>query len=159
MSQILVLHGPNLNLLGSREPEVYGHETLEDINQSLIERGQMAGCVVRCEQRNAEHELLSEIHAAAKAGVDYIIINPAALTHTSVALRDALLGGGHPLYRGALEQCACARGVSAPLFFVRCSRRRHYGPGFSRIRLSITGSTEYSSLSSSPQLRHSHGHS
>jgi 3-dehydroquinate dehydratase-2 len=87
---ILVLHGPNLNLLGTREPEHYGSETLIDINQALKEQGQAAGVAVECFQSNAEHALIDRIHAARDARVGFIIINPAAFTHTSVALRDAL---------------------------------------------------------------------
>ncbi len=92
MAQILVLHGPNLNLLGEREPEVYGHTTLDEINQRLREVGQTAGHSVVCFQTNAEHELIERIHLAKNEGVDFIIINPGAFTHSSIALRDALLG-------------------------------------------------------------------
>jgi len=88
--RILVLHGPNLNLLGSREPNHYGHQTLADIDAALIEQGQAADAEVECYQSNAEHELIARIHAARDQGVGFIIINPAAYTHTSVALRDAL---------------------------------------------------------------------
>jgi len=87
---ILVLHGPNLNLLGTREPEHYGHQTLADIDAALIEQGLAAGTTVECYQSNAEHELIARIHAARDQGVGFILINPAAFTHTSVALRDAL---------------------------------------------------------------------
>lgn len=88
-SRVLVLHGPNLNLLGSREPEIYGHTTLADINQQLTEQGQSAGVSVSCLQSNAEHELIDAIHNA-RHHAEFIIINPAAYTHTSVAIRDAL---------------------------------------------------------------------
>ena len=90
MSAILVLHGPNLNLLGNREPEVYGNTTLEDIDRRLVERGRAAGVVVRTFQNNAEAPLIERIHAAKSDQTSFIIINPAAFTHTSVALRDAL---------------------------------------------------------------------
>ncbi len=89
-TRILVLHGPNLNLLGSREPNHYGHQTLADIDAALIEQGRAADAAVECYQSNAEHELIARIHAARDQGVGFIIINPAAYTHTSVALRDAL---------------------------------------------------------------------
>ena len=92
MAQILVLHGPNLNLLGEREPEVYGYTTLDEINHRLLEVGQTAGHGVVCFQTNAEHELIERIHLAKNEGVDFIIINPGAFTHSSIALRDALLG-------------------------------------------------------------------
>ncbi len=86
----MVLHGPNLNLLGSREPEHYGTQTLAEIDAALQEQGRAAGVTVECFQSNAEHALIERIHAARQEGVDFIVINPAAFTHTSVALRDAL---------------------------------------------------------------------
>lgn len=88
--RILVLHGPNLNLLGTREPAHYGHQTLAEIDAALIEQGTAVGVAVECFQSNAEHALIERIHAAREQTVAYIIINPAAFTHTSVALRDAL---------------------------------------------------------------------
>jgi 3-dehydroquinate dehydratase-2 len=88
--RILVLHGPNLNLLGTREPKHYGRRTLAEIDAALIDQGQAAGVAVECFQSNAEHLLIERIHAARDQDVAYIIINPAAYTHTSVALRDAL---------------------------------------------------------------------
>src|SRR5690554_6318077 len=92
MATILVLHGPNLNLLGTREPGVYGTATLATINQRLTELAVAAGHHLQSLQSNAEYELIDRIHDAKKEGVDFILINPAAFTHTSVALRDALLG-------------------------------------------------------------------
>ncbi len=90
MAKLLVIHGPNLNLLGTREPEHYGTTTLQDIDASLLKTAQQAGHDLTCIQSNAEHELVEAIHQAHAAGVAWIIINPAAFTHTSVALRDAL---------------------------------------------------------------------
>lgn len=92
MATILVLNGPNLNLLGTREPEIYGATTLDDINQQLSRQAMEAGHHLQTLQSNAEYELIDRIHDARKEGVNFIIINPAAFTHTSVALRDALLG-------------------------------------------------------------------
>jgi len=89
MANILVLHGPNLNLLGTREPEIYGATTLSDINATLIEQAKAQGHSLECKQSNAEHELVSSIQNSLNK-IDYIIINPAAFTHTSVAMRDAL---------------------------------------------------------------------
>lgn len=91
MATILVLHGPNLNMLGSREPEIYGSETLSDINQRLQNTATELGHHLQTLQSNAEYELIDRVHDAKQEGVDFIIINPAAFTHTSVALRDALL--------------------------------------------------------------------
>ncbi|EMN3010048.1 type II 3-dehydroquinate dehydratase [Proteus mirabilis] len=92
---IFLLNGPNLNLLGTREPETYGHLTLNDIVQSLSADAQALNVKLTHFQSNAEHELINKIHAA-RGNVDYILINPAAFTHTSVALRDALLGVNIP---------------------------------------------------------------
>lgn len=90
MSTILVLHGPNLNLLGSREPEIYGSDTLEDINRKLTAICIEKGHHLQILQSNAEYELINRIHEAKAEGINFIIINPAAFTHTSIALRDAL---------------------------------------------------------------------
>jgi len=90
VARILVLHGPNLNLLGVREPEVYGRITLAEIDSRMIARAQDAGMAVETFQSNAEHELVDRLQAAMKDGTRYLLINPAAFTHTSVALRDAL---------------------------------------------------------------------
>ncbi|HYG13228.1 MAG TPA: type II 3-dehydroquinate dehydratase [Methylophilaceae bacterium] len=87
---ILVLHGPNLNLLGMREPEHYGKETLDGINRLLTEQAQAAGITLETFQSNSEADLVGKLHTLAGKSVDFIIINPAAFTHTSVALRDAL---------------------------------------------------------------------
>lgn len=95
-STILVIHGPNLNLLGMREPEVYGHLTLDDINQQLKLQAQHSSITLETFQSNWEGAVVDRIHQAQKEGVKYIIINPAALTHTSVAVRDALLGVAIP---------------------------------------------------------------
>jgi len=93
---ILVLHGPNLNLLGTREPEHYGRDTLAQINARLIKRASDAGVRLESFQSNAEADLVNRIHQAGKEGVDFILINPAAFTHTSVALRDAIAAVGIP---------------------------------------------------------------
>ena len=89
-ARILILHGPNLNLLGSREPEVYGSQTLNDINAALTELAATLGLEIDCFQSNHEGALIDRIHAAAREGCRGLIINPGGFTHTSVALRDAL---------------------------------------------------------------------
>ena len=91
MATILVLNGPNLNLLGIREPGVYGSQTLVDIAANLVTLARNLGHQLTCFQSNAEHELIDRIHAAFREAVDFILINPGAYTHTSIALRDALL--------------------------------------------------------------------
>lgn len=90
MATILVLHGPNLNLLGEREPAIYGATTLADINRNLATLATERGHHLLTMQSNAEYELVERIHDARREGVEFILINPAAFTHTSVALRDAL---------------------------------------------------------------------
>ena len=92
MARILVLNGPNLNLLGTREPEVYGRTTLAEIDAALVAQGAAAGHEVVTLQSNAEHVLIERIHAAREDGTRFILINPGAFTHTSIALRDALAG-------------------------------------------------------------------
>ena len=94
--RILLLNGPNLNLLGTREPEVYGSETLADIEARLIDTADARGALVTCIQSNAEHELVDAVHQAKLLDVGFIVINPGAFTHTSIALRDALLGVAIP---------------------------------------------------------------
>lgn len=94
MATILVLNGPNLNLLGSREPEHYGITTLPEIRIHLEQMAKAAGHTLAWFQSNAEHQLVERVHQAALEAVAFIIINPAAFTHTSIALRDALLGVG-----------------------------------------------------------------
>jgi 3-dehydroquinate dehydratase II len=92
MARLLLLNGPNLNLLGTREPALYGSTTLEAIEQRAVTVAREAGHELTAFQSNAEHELIQRIHQAGRDGVAFIIFNPAAFTHTSVALRDALLG-------------------------------------------------------------------
>jgi len=96
VANLLLLHGPNLNLLGSREPEHYGATSLDEINDSLMRQAETAGHQLLCLQSNAEHVLVETVHQAQRDHVAYIIINPAAFTHTSVALRDALAAAEIP---------------------------------------------------------------
>ncbi len=90
MASILVLNGPNLNMLGKREPQIYGHQTLADITEELEQLADQYNVRLRHFQSNAEHEIVERIHQAMDDGTDFIIINPAAFTHTSVAIRDAI---------------------------------------------------------------------
>ena len=96
MAKILVLHGPNLNLLGVREPGVYGRTTLAEIDARLIARAAAAGHALESFQSNAEHELVDRVQAAMGDGSLFLLVNPAAFTHTSVALRDALAATALP---------------------------------------------------------------
>ncbi len=88
---VLVIHGPNLNMLGTREPAQYGADTLAEIDRSIIEYGQKCGLAVECFQSNSESEIVDKIQSAAAGDYSGLVINPAAFTHTSVAIRDALL--------------------------------------------------------------------
>jgi 3-dehydroquinate dehydratase-2 len=90
MANLLVIHGPNINLLGNREPHYYGTSTLAALDTQLVDRAQQLGHSMECFQSNSEAELINRVQAAPQNRVDFIIINPAAYTHTSIALRDAL---------------------------------------------------------------------
>jgi 3-dehydroquinate dehydratase-2 len=92
MPKVLVINGPNLNLLGTREPQIYGSTTLTDVENGLCAQGEALGIEVLCFQSNHEGAIVDRIHAARTEGVDWILINPGAYTHTSVAIRDALTG-------------------------------------------------------------------
>ena len=96
MARVLLLNGPNLNLLGTREPSVYGTDTLESIEQRTAATARETGHELIAFQSNAEHELIERIHRARSEGVTFLILNPGAFTHTSVALRDAVLASGLP---------------------------------------------------------------
>ena len=96
MSTILILNGPNLNLLGEREPEIYGYDSLKDISSGLDEVAEKIDVTLNHQQFNSEAELIDAIHVASKEKMDFIIFNPGAFTHTSIALRDALLGVSIP---------------------------------------------------------------
>ncbi|MDX1482617.1 MAG: type II 3-dehydroquinate dehydratase [Woeseiaceae bacterium] len=98
MARLLLINGPNLNLLGSREPEVYGTNSLAEIEDGLIERARELGHELETFQSNAEEGIVARIHAAADDAIDAILVNPGAFTHTSIAIRDALLGVGLPFW-------------------------------------------------------------
>ena len=117
MQQILVLNGPNLNLLGTREPEHYGVETLDQIMARVRDLAQASGLEVTHFQSNAEHELVDRVQAAASQDIDFIIINPAALTHTSVGLRDALQAVGIPFIEVHLSNVHAREAFRKQSFF------------------------------------------
>ena len=96
MARLLLLNGPNLNLLGTREPAVYGTQTLASIEKALTAEAARLGHELVCFQSNAEHELIERIHKARADGMAFLIVNPGAFTHTSIALRDAILASGLP---------------------------------------------------------------
>jgi 3-dehydroquinate dehydratase-2 len=96
VAKILVLHGPNLNLLGTREPDIYGRATLAEIDAALVAAGAGAGHEVQTLQSNAEHELIDRVQRTRTDGTAFILVNPGAFTHTSIALRDAFAAAGVP---------------------------------------------------------------
>jgi 3-dehydroquinate dehydratase-2 len=96
MARVLLLNGPNLNLLGTREPAIYGRATLQEIEAKLKTQCQALGHELIAGQSDAEHELIGRVHAVKRDGIDFVIINPGAFTHTSIALRDAFLSVGVP---------------------------------------------------------------
>jgi 3-dehydroquinate dehydratase-2 len=117
MKNILVLHGPNLNLLGSREPSVYGHVTLNEINERLTTLAEKNGSKLFCFQSNAEVELVERVQQAQHDGTQFIIINPAAFTHTSVSLRDALAAVGIPFIEVHLSNVFAREAFRKKSFF------------------------------------------
>lgn len=117
MKKILVLHGPNLNLLGSREPDVYGRITLDEINDKLTQQAHQHGASIDTMQSNAEAVLVERVQAARLDGTDFIIINPAAFTHTSVALRDALAAVGIPFIEVHLSNVFAREAFRKESFF------------------------------------------
>jgi 3-dehydroquinate dehydratase-2 len=106
MARVLLLNGPNLNLLGTREPGVYGADTLESIEKRAAELARQAGHELVAFQSNAEAELIGKIHGASAAGIGFLIFNPGAFTHTSIALRDALLAVRLPFVEVHLSNTA-----------------------------------------------------
>jgi 3-dehydroquinate dehydratase-2 len=117
MKAILVLHGPNLNLLGTREPAVYGSTTLDEINQSLMLFAENNGANLACLQSNSESVLIDRIHQARTDGTEFIVINPAAFTHTSVAIRDALAAVAIPFIEVHLSNVHAREAFRRESFF------------------------------------------
>ncbi|VUA81049.1 3-dehydroquinate dehydratase [Klebsiella pneumoniae] len=134
---ILLLNGPNINMLGTREPEKYGPLTLAEIVNRLTSEAAALNVSLDHLQSNAEHALIDRIHQA-KDNVDYILINPAAFTHTSVAIRDALLAVNIPFYRDSPEQCACTRTLPPAFVSVRYRRWRYLRTGGGRLFIRFT---------------------
>ena len=114
---VLVLHGPNLNLLGTREPAVYGSTTLDEINQSLVLFAENKGANLVCLQSNSESVLIDRIHQARTDGTEFIVINPAAFTHTSVAIRDALAAVAIPFIEVHLSNVHAREAFRRESFF------------------------------------------
>jgi 3-dehydroquinate dehydratase II len=119
--RVLALHGPNLNLLGTREPEVYGRTTLADIHAAMESRAQAHGVLVESFQSNHEGQLVDRVQAAAAEGIDFIIINPAAYTHTSIALRDALAAVNIPYIEVHLSNVHARESFRHHSYFSDCA--------------------------------------
>ncbi len=117
MARLLLINGPNLRLLGQREPEVYGHTTLEEIEGRLVQLAEERDHELLCYQNDAEHELLSRIHKAREENIELILFNPAAFTHTSIVLRDALLAVGIPFIEIHLSNVAAREDFRQQSFF------------------------------------------
>ena len=140
--RILVLHGPNLNLLGTREPDIYGHATLAEIDAMLSEQARAAIMELETFQSNAEHELVERIQAAKTQGINGIVINPAAFTHTSVALRDALAAVKIPFVEVHLSQPEAREPFRHTSYLADLALGRVSGFGAHSYRLGLAGLIE-----------------
>jgi len=143
MASILVLHGPNLNLLGTREPEMYGSMTLADINRNLTALAKEKGHHLQVLQSNAEYELINRIHDARKEGIDFIIFNPAGLTHTSVTLRDALLAVSIPFIEVHLSNIFAREEFRQHSFFSDIAKGVISGLGAKGYELALLSAIEW----------------
>ncbi len=143
MATILVLHGPNLNLLGSREPEKYGTVTLGEIDQALTALAQASHHQLLTSQSNAESQLIDYIHDAHLKGVDFIIFNPAAFTHTSIALRDALLAVEIPFIEVHISNIHCRESFRKQSYFSDIAIGVICGFGHTGYRLALSAAIEY----------------
>jgi len=117
MARLLLINGPNLGLLGQREPEIYGADTLADIESRLAQSAAQQGHDLLCYQSDAEHELVRRVHSAHDEGIELILLNPAAFTHTSIALRDALLAVSIPFIEIHLSNVAAREDFRHRSFF------------------------------------------
>jgi 3-dehydroquinate dehydratase-2 len=142
MAQLLLLNGPNLNLLGTREPELYGHTTLADIEQHLIGAAAQLGHVLTTFQSNAEHALVDRLHAA-RGETDCVLFNPGAFTHTSVALRDALLGVELPFIELHLSNVAAREDFRQTSYFSDIALGTIAGFGVASYELALIAADRY----------------
>lgn len=143
MAHLLLMNGPNLGLLGQREPEIYGADTLADIESRLEQLAKKYGHVMHCYQSDAEHELVRRIHAAREEGVDFILLNPAAYTHTSIALRDALLAVGIPFIEIHLSNVAAREDFRHRSFFSDVALGTIAGFGVASYELALIAATRH----------------
>jgi 3-dehydroquinate dehydratase-2 len=141
MAKILVIQGPNLNLLGTREPEIYGHTTLDDIHQMLTSMAADNGHQLESMQSNAENEIIERVHAA-RDDVDFILINPGAFTHTSVAIRDAIAGVGIPFIEIHISNVYQREPFRHKSYFSDLARAVICGFGINGYRFALTQAME-----------------
>lgn len=143
MARFLLMNGPNLGLLGQREPEVYGPTTLGEIESRLSALAEERGHELRCFQSDAEHELLKRIHDAREEQIDLILFNPAAFTHTSIVLRDALLAVGIPFIEIHLSNVAAREDFRQQSFFSDVAVGTIAGFGVTSYELALIGAERY----------------
>ncbi len=143
MSAFLLINGPNLNLLGSREPEVYGETGLEDIELTATARATELGHSLECYQSNAEHELIERVQQAARDGVSFIILNPGAFTHTSIALRDALLAVDIPFVELHLSNTFAREEFRHKSYFSDIAQSCLFGFGAYGYELALLAASNY----------------
>ena len=143
MARFLLVNGPNLGLLGQREPEIYGADTLADIESRLEQLAEQQGHDLLCYQSDAEHELVRRVHAARNEGVDLILLNPAAFTHTSIALRDALLAVSIPFIEIHLSNVAAREDFRHRSFFSDVALGTVAGFGVASYELALIAATRH----------------
>ncbi len=147
MSAFLLINGPNLNLLGSREPEVYGATRLADIEAHCIDLAAELGHVLSCFQSNAEHELIDRVQQAGAEAVDFIILNPGGLTHTSVALRDALLAVQIPFIEIHLSNTFAREAFRQRSYFSDIANSCLFGFGAYGYELAVNAASHHVAIS------------
>lgn len=146
-AHVLVLHGPNLNLLGCREPSLYGQQSLADLNSELEQQAHRADCQVTCMQSNAEHELIEAIQHA-RGQYQFIVINPAAYTHTSVAIRDALLSVALPFIEVHLSNVHAREPFRRHSYLSDVAQAVICGFGFNSYKFALQHAIEHCALAS-----------
>ncbi len=143
MARLLLINGPNLRLLGQREPELYGHTTLEEIERRLVQLAEERDHELLCYQNDAEHELLKRIHEAREENIELILFNPAAFTHTSIVLRDALLAVGIPFIEIHLSNVAAREDFRQQSFFSDIAIGTVTGFGVTSYELALIAAERY----------------
>ena len=143
MARLLLINGPNLGLLGQREPEIYGADTLADIESRLAQSAEQQGHDLLCYQSDAEHELVRRVHSARDEGVELILLNPAAFTHTSIALRDALLAVSIPFIEIHLSNVAAREDFRHRSFFSDVALGTVAGFGVASYELALVAASRH----------------